>query len=230
MKPTTRLYLFIGVLTLVAMACAVGGGDSGGGDTGSGGGDANLLYEDDFSNTGSGWDRYSDSDGSTDYSNNQYQITINTSQWLMWANPGRSFTDAIIEVDATTVGLTAESDTEDDNNFGIICRHQDTDNFYVLVISSDGYYGIRKRFQGASELAFIGLDGMDTSDAINTGNATNHLKAECVGGTLRLIVNGTTLLEVTDTDIPSGDSGLMAGTFSSTSTTILFDNFSVRQP
>ncbi|MBI3160792.1 MAG: hypothetical protein HYZ26_14430 [Chloroflexi bacterium] len=225
MKPNSRLFIFIAALAVVALACSFSASTGDGG-----GGDASILFQDDFSNTSSGWDRYSDSSGSTDYANDQYAITVLIDTYLFWANPGRDFTDVIIEVDATKSGGTPEVDTDDDNNYGIICRHRDVDNYYVLVISSDGYYGIRKRYQGSSELAFIGIDGMDYSDAINQGNATNRLRAECIGSTLRLVVNGTTLLEVTDSDIASGDGGLMAGTFSAPNTTILFDNFVVRQP
>ncbi len=225
MKNATRIIFMITVLALAALACGLPGGS-----TGSSGGDANVLFQDDFSNTNSGWDRYTDSNGGTDYSNGQYRINVLIDTYLFWANPGRTFTDVIVEVDATKVGGTTEIDSDDDNNYGIICRHSDVNNFYVLVISSDGYYGIRKRFQGSSELAFIGIEGMDFSDAIKQGNATNRLRAECIGSTLRLVVNGETVMEVIDADISSGDVGLMAGTFSAPSADIVFDNFVVRQP
>jgi len=33
----------------------------------------------------------------------------------------------------------------DDNMFGILCRYQDEENYYALVIGSDGYYGVFRR-------------------------------------------------------------------------------------
>lgn len=188
-----------------------------------------VVFSDDFSNPNSGWDRYSAANGSTDYNNGSYLISILVDQYLFWANPGRDFTDVIVEVAAAKVGGTSQVDKDDDNNYGVICRHRDTDNFYVLVISSDGYYGIRKRVNG-SDLGFIGLDGMGFSEVINQGNASNNIRGECIGSTLRLIVNDYLLLEVQDSDIRSGDVGLMAGTFSAASTDISFDNFVVSTP
>lgn len=225
MKNATRITFFITALALAALACGLPGGS-----TGSTGSDGPVLFQDDFTNTSSGWDRYTDTNGSTDYANGVYRINVLIDTYLFWANPGRDFTDAIIEVDATKIGGTPEIDDDDDNNYGIICRHRDVENFYVLVISSDGYYGIRKRFQGVGELGFIGIEGMDFSDAINQGNATNRLRAECIGNTLRLIVNGTTVMETIDSDITSGDAGLMAGTFSAPTVDIHFDNFVVLRP
>ncbi|MBI3158650.1 MAG: trypsin-like peptidase domain-containing protein [Chloroflexi bacterium] len=189
-----------------------------------------VVFTDDFSSVNSGWDRYTDSSGSTDYANGSYVISVFIDTYLFWANPGRDFGDVIVEVEATKFGGTSGVDKDDDNNYGVICRHQDVENFYVLVISSDGYYGIRKRFRGAGELAFIGLDGMGYSDVINQGNATNSIRAECIGNTIRLIVNGYLLLEVQDNDVRSGDVGLMAGTFSAGRVDVAFDNLVVSTP
>ncbi len=188
-----------------------------------------LVFSDDFSSANSGWDRYSDSNGGTDYADGGYLISILTDFYLFWANPGRDFDDVIVEVSASKVGGTSGVDIDDDNNYGIICRHRDVDNFYVLVISSDGYYGIRKRVNGG-DIDFIGLDGMGYDEVINQGNATNTIRGECIGNTLRLIVNGYLLLEVEDDDIRSGDVGLMGGTFNATRTDILFDDFRVSTP
>ena len=68
------------------------------------------------------------------------------------------------------------------------------------------------------------------TDAVNAGNSTNNLRAECVGSRLSLYVNGTLVIEANDADIASGDVGLMAGTFDQSSTEVLFDNFVVRKP
>ena len=35
----------------------------------------------------------------------------------------------------------------DDNDFGIICRYIDDNQFYYAIISSDGYYGIVRKYQ-----------------------------------------------------------------------------------
>ena len=180
-----------------------------------------LLFADDFSNTESGWDRYSDTEGITDYIDGVYKIGVNIDTYFYWANPYRTFQDVIIDVEVEMI--TAE----EDNQFGIVCRHADVDNWYALVISADGYAAVRKRYQG-SDLEM--LSEWVLSDAINTGMTSNQLHAECVGDRLSLFVNGVLAVEAYDSDIPSGDVGLIAGTFSASKTEVLFDDFTVFSP
>lgn len=214
-----RLSLLLSAFVLVTLACqAVTSG------TGQGGSPApdNVLFRDDFSDTSSGWDRVNVSDGVTDYADGVYRIFVNTSNTDVWANPGLNFSDVRIEVDATKVG------GDDNNDFGLICRYQDGANFYFFVISSDGYYGVGKFVEGEQKL--IGSESMPASDKVNQGNATNHLRADCVGNKLRLYVNDELLTEVEDSEFTSGDVGLLAGSFDQPGTDIHFDNFSVLKP
>ncbi len=182
-----------------------------------------ILFSDDFNDPDSGWDRYSDEDGSTDYYDEGYRILITIERQLFWANPYRNFIDVRIEVDADLIGGS------EDNSLGVICRYEDIDNFYALVISSDGYYGIRKRIDGG-DLEILDDDSLRFSDAIHLGGERNHITAECIGNSLRLFANGVLLKEVTDSDISSGDVGLIASTFDAPTTDILFDNFVVYAP
>jgi len=183
--------------------------------------DGSILFQDDFSKVKSGWDRWTGDEGSTDYLNGNYRIHVNRSNWDQWATPYANFQDVSIEVDATKISGT------DDNNFGIICNYVSSDQFYMLLISSDGYYAIQKNtpegYLVLSDVYFL------ASDLINQGNASNHIKADCAGGRLALTVNGSLLSEVTDFDYMSGDVGLLAGCFDETDTEILFDNFIVRK-
>jgi hypothetical protein len=183
---------------------------------------SNILFQDDFSDPSSGWDRVNSSDGITDYADGFYRMYVNVVDSDIWANPGLSFTDVRLEVNASKVG------GDDNNDFGMICRYQDSSNFYFFVISSDGYYGIGKVKGGQQVL--IGMESMPPSEIINQGNASNHLQADCVGSTLALYVNGEKLTEQTDTDFSSGDVGLIAGAFDNPGTDIHFDNFVVMRP
>lgn len=217
MKQTTKLFLFISILVITALACSFDIGGIGGVNDG----EAAILFEDDFSNPDSGWDRYSDAEGYTDYENGTYKIGVYSDTLFYWANPYKDFDDVIIEVQAKKIS------GGDDMQFGIICRHKDIDNWYALIISGDGYAVIRKRLNG-SDLDI--LTDWEQVSAINTGNTTNNLRAECIGSNLSLYVNGILAIQAIDTDISSGDAGLMAGTFDQTSTEVLFDNFVVKQP
>lgn len=204
------------VLVLVALACQVY--SFGGDNTVSG----SVLFQDDFSETSSGWDRVNLPDGVTDYANGGYRIYVNATNTERWAKPGLSFTDVHIEVDATKIA------GDDNNVFGTVCRYQDNENFYFFIISSDGYYGIGK-FKD-DQLQLIGMDSMPPSENINQGNATNHLRSDCVGRTLTMYANGEKLAEFYDTDFSYGDVGLIAGALETPGTDIHFDNFTVLKP
>lgn len=182
-----------------------------------------TLFEDDFSNDESGWPVTNDTSGYNGYNQGNYRIFVTQPNMVIWSTPGQSFTNVSIEVDATKVG------GDDDNQFGVVCRHSDLDNLYVIMISSDGYYGFFKKINNA-EFTLIGAEQMNVSDAINEGDATNHLRVDCIGSNLTLYVNGTLVDQVQDNEILSGDVGLMAGTFDIPGTDIQFDNMIVTKP
>jgi len=181
-----------------------------------------VLFQDDFSDPLSGWDQVDVNDGVTDYVDGVYRIFVNTTNTDVWANPGLSFNDSYVEVMATKVA------GDNNNDFGLICRYQDENNFYFFIISSDGYYGIGKVVNG--EQLLIGNDSMPPSEVIRQGDESNHLRAGCVGSQLSLAVNGQMLAEYEDTDFVSGDIGLLAGSFENPGTDIHFDNLVVTKP
>jgi hypothetical protein len=183
----------------------------------------NVLFQDDFSDPSSGWDRVNQPEGITDYNNGVYRIFVNTINTDVWANPGLDFSDVRIEVEATKVG------GNDNNDFGVICRYQDADNYYFFILSSDGYYGIGKVRDGQQKL--IGVEAMPPSEAIVQGNASNRVRADCLGPKLSLYANDEFLAQYEDTDFSSGDVGLIAGTSpEAPGTDIHFDNFQVLKP
>jgi hypothetical protein len=181
-----------------------------------------ILFQDDFSDPSSGWNRVTTTKGQTDYADGVYRIFVNEPNLDIWSMSGRSFSDVRIEVDALKVG------GERDNRFGIICRATAVDSFYTFIVSSDGYYGIGK-IQG-QDYHLIGMDALQPSQAIRLGTALNRLRADCVGDRLSLYVNDVKLAEVQDAEFASGDAGLIAGTYQSAGTDIRFDNFIVYQP
>lgn len=213
---------FVGALGVLALACSLLPGSSGPGAGSGGDPSAEVLFADDFSDPNSGWDRIQADEGITDYADGRYRIFVNQPQHDYWANPGRSFEDVRVEVDATKAG------GPDDNDFGLICRYQDTENFYAFLISSDGYFGVMKVAQGSSEM--LGTDGLQSTDAIRQGATTNHIRGDCVGSQLTLYVNGEKVYSATDSAFSSGDVGLLAGTYDISGTDIHFDNFFVYEP
>ncbi|MFU8773836.1 MAG: hypothetical protein ACNA8H_15620, partial [Anaerolineales bacterium] len=65
---------------------------------------------------------------------------------------------------------------------------------------------------------------------IHQGFSSNLLRADCVGDTLTLYVNGEHLISVRDTEFSLGDVGLLAGTLDDPGLEISFSNFHVRKP
>ena len=190
--------------------------------TSSGSSANNILFQDDFSETDSGWDRTRDDFLITDYEEERYQISINDVNFYGWANPGKIFSDTRIKTDAELVEGAMDSE------YGIICRYKDVNNFYVGMISADGFYAIIKNKNGKFEL--VGMDYMQDSPVINQGTAANKLQFDCIGDTLSLYANGEILAEVKDSEFSNGDVGLIASTYDNPGAKVLFDNFAVQRP
>ncbi|UCD99766.1 MAG: hypothetical protein JSV42_03290 [Chloroflexota bacterium] len=182
-----------------------------------------VIYQDDFSNPSSGWvnlvdERY----GTLDYFDGYYRVDVQGDHQMLWTGPGMNFNDVRMETD--TIKVIGSPD----DIFGLICRGIDQNNFYFFIISSDGYYGIGKMINGVQSI--IDNPGMLPSETIAQGKAKNHLRADCIADRLEFYVNGQYLFGVTDSDLSSGDVGVIAGNLDSDQTVVLFDNFSVLNP
>jgi hypothetical protein len=71
---------------------------------------------------------------------------------------------------------------------------------------------------------------MDFSEAIQTGDGINDIKAVCQGDYLALFVNETRLIQVRDDSLGYGDVGMIVGNLKETGVNILFDDFVVLKP
>ena len=134
----------------------------------------------------------------------------------------RSFDDLVIELDATQTS----AGPEDNNAYGVMCRVQPNGDGYVLRISGDGYYSIKRR---------IGDDYQDLqdwvpSDTIRQGNATNHIGAVCDGPRLALFVNGQPVGQSSDSTFSGGDIAFIVTNYEGGTTEVHFDNLVVRSP
>lgn len=186
---------------------------------------ANTLFLDDFSNSASGWTRLNDASGTIGYSNNSYNILVNKPGSLLLATPGKSFQeDVSIEVDARK---TAGSN---DNYFGVLCHYQNPQNYYLFMITSDGYSGIAMRKNGVDTLISPGLKFLKM-EGIKKSGSTNHIRADCVGETLTLYANGKQVSLAYNKSLTGGDTGLAVRSGAVLGgVKIRFDNFKVTKP
>jgi hypothetical protein len=181
-----------------------------------------LLLMDDFSNPQSGWDTWWNEESQSSYQDGGLRLAVMRPQLDIWSRPDASYGDVRMEVDAVKLNGPAQ------NDFGLICRYQDGDNFYALLAGSDGSAGIMKVKDG--EAYFINTADEQTREVIYAGERLNHLRGDCIGSRLILSVNGHKLVEARDRDFKQGGVGLMAGSFENGGVELLFDNFLVYNP
>jgi hypothetical protein len=181
-----------------------------------------ALYHDDFSSSTNGWPQTVNANGSLGYADGAYEMLVQSASYDLLAVSGQIYRNVQIEVDAT------RSAGPVDNRFGLICRFQDMDNFYIFIISSDGYYAIGIIKDGAASL--LGQEMMAFSAAIVQGSGHNHLRFDCIGNTLTGYINGQTIAITNDANFSDGDAGLITGAFDETGVDVSFDNFMVIKP
>jgi len=177
-----------------------------------------AVFEDDFSDPTSGWSEHLSNASEKGYENGKYSILIKGTGLMSWSTPGLSFGDFVLEVEATQV------EGPDDNQYGVLYRYVDTDNFYLFTVSGDGYYAVAKYQDDEPEM----LLEWTSSPIINLGQRTNNLAVVAAGSHFGFYINGEHVADVTDQSFPEGDIGVMAGSFDEPGVLIHFDNITVR--
>lgn len=185
-----------------------------------------FLFQDDFSGQRDcGWALYSRGGAVATIEGGSLRLSTSQTGKIWWTNPGRNFDNVVITVQAQQMS------GPDNNAYGVICRYQNEQNFYLFLISGDGYYNIGKYQSGSDQIVYLTENGRyQPSEFINQGAATNQIRASCVGNQLSLAVNGVPLFSVTDPTFVTGDVGVAVGTFEVGTAVVQFDNFSVFAP
>ena len=104
-----------------------------------------VLFQDEFEQNTTGWDRISNEIGIMDYDSGGYRMLIRQPSYNFWSTPEKDYRDVRLEVDLTKLN------GPDENRAGLMCRYQNG-NYYFFVISSDGYYAIGKFIDGQTIL------------------------------------------------------------------------------
>jgi hypothetical protein len=125
-----------------------------------------TFCTDDFENPDSGWVTWEDTGSGVGYGEGVFRIWLDEVKSDFWSTSGNDFDD--MRVSASTFKARGP----DDNDFGVICRFQDDDNFYAFLISSDGYAGILKMEGG--ERTMLEQEGMVSTDAHRQGASINE--------------------------------------------------------
>jgi hypothetical protein len=184
-----------------------------------------ILFQDDFSKPANDWMASKTDYAEFGYLDGEYRILLNKPDFNTYSLlPKQTFDNCSVEVDVRLAAGPANG------VFGILCRgeanQQTLQKAYVFAIRADGFYAILKR---TSPTFWDAIAYGKESKAIKSGNAANHLRADCSGATLTLYVNGEKLLEKTDAAFKTGQVGFaVTSQPKSESMDVRFDNFVVR--
>ena len=184
----------------------------------------NVLLEDDFSNSSSGWGIGTDTDTSVEYANDGLQMLVFTTNYLAWSTPNTTDYENV-HIETTVTHNDANANTA----FGVICNElENTASYYYFVITPGGEYAIAKAEVGQTDIFFTNNDKWGSSDLISQNEASYRVGADCGHGTLTLYVDGKQIDSVSDTSYTTGRVGLI--TWSSDkapSADVVFDDFVV---
>ena len=185
-----------------------------------------TLLNDDFEGTKNcGWVLYDRSGATAQLADGVLRLSTSQPGQIWWTNAEKELNDTITSVQARQIS------GPNDNAYGVICRYQSQETFYIFLISGDGYYAIGKFQSGSEQIVYLTGEGEYIfSDVINQGAAANEIRASCIGNELSLAVNGIPLVTVTDPTFVIGDVGLAASTFQPGTAVIQFDNIQVVAP
>ena len=183
-----------------------------------------VIFVDDFSTSNENWDIWEKSDESavSFFEDGLIMIVSKPNLDIITTN-NVSYPNVLIQTAARKRLGT------NDNAYGIVCRYLNDRNYYGFLISSDGYYGIIKVFEGDYKL--LSSENLEFDESIHQGKEENSISAKCEGNTLTLSINGIKKTSVIDEDLTTGKTGLITGSFSEADeTAVLFDNFIVMVP
>jgi hypothetical protein len=179
-----------------------------------------LVYQDNFASK-VGWTMQGGENYGFDFLNGGYQIFVKIKNVPIWSVRKSPYQDVQVEADVT------EKEDSKGGYFGLVCRHSGGGEFYAFVIGSDGFYGIAKKGNGV--FSFLKQGGLP-AEANLSGDQPNRVRADCLGNTLALYVNGLKIAEIQDKSYLKGDVGMVVGSRSKGTVTVLFDDFAVYSP
>jgi hypothetical protein len=103
------------------------------------------------------------------------------SDQVVWSTLDRKFSDLDLRVTTQLI-----SGPVDQNQYGVIFRYRDAENFYIFRISGDGYYSLAKVADGFQDK----VSDWGETEAIRQGSVANEVRVVARGGEFRFFVNG----------------------------------------
>jgi hypothetical protein len=173
-----------------------------------------VLYSDDFSNSQSGWNQSNNNGTKYHYSGGQYVISGPYPYYIMFSCANRSFTDAVMVVDAFILSGSTE-----ENGPLVMWRYSD-DNYYYFLLTGVGFYEIWKGYPDTME--YLEMDFL--RDGIYREDQSNRITIAFGGSTAAIYINDKYITSIQDTEFTSGDICLGAATGQTSAIEVSFDN------
>jgi hypothetical protein len=174
-----------------------------------------IIYEENFG----AWSPRVTENYEYGISGDGFRILINIPFLEIWLVRQREFTDIRLEVEV------ARASGPENGYAGLVCRFQDSANYYGMVVDGAGNYRIFKNLGGVSEDLATGQD-----TALQTGDGVISLRGDCSGDRLILFADGEVLADIQDDAFGEGQVGIIAGTLGLPVYEAFFDNFIIARP
>jgi Bacterial SH3 domain len=185
-----------------------------------------VLYQDDFTNPGTGWTEKTFDNYFIGYHEPEYyHIEISSPNYkapVVVEPEKRSIQDATIELQAFT--NSAKTAPEGDFRYGLALRRSG-DQYYAFTISQrTKKWAVLK--SSPNELITL-QEG--TEDSIHNVDVGDLLRVDAQGPNFFFHINDRLVAQITDPDYAIGEVGFYAETLDSSNTHIHFDTFTIRE-
>lgn len=216
------LFLALGLLMMIAIAACTDGDPTIAEDDIQVDSDAAQAF--DFETNVDGFDNGPFGDSSIELTDGSYQISSfseTSNHYLIGQNHNLDLQNVAIEV-------TISPQVGNENNwYGVVCRTDEDDTGYALLISSDGFWSIAAITQSGNRQFLDYLVQWREDGNINQ-DAANTITAYCIDDYLALYVNGEFLGEHEDGSIDrSGGVGFLAGGETNDRVVVNFDDATI---
>jgi hypothetical protein len=176
------------------------------------------AYHETFREDAGLWELDDTDEYSLRYAAGAYWVNALADNIFAWGVGPQRVEDFYLEVDVFFI------DGPETNEFGVVFRQVDNENFYGFSIDSSGSYALRKLSAGE----WSDVVAWTESDAIRTDTgAVNRLGVYAQGPRITLLINDEVVAHAEDSEFDSGLIGLAAGTFDDPNLEVAYDDLKV---